>query len=137
MKTFEVTKFNNDVRRVDADAALVEDGRFRRVEVFRLVIAQHPAAKGDDAAPLVADGKDHPIAEAIVDSPRFILHQHPGLFQQGFLLLVGGQLFEQVIPARRCEPEVEPLGNFPGESALLEIVNCAPRLGVLTQLQLD
>jgi hypothetical protein len=50
------------------DAALGEDGAFRRVDVFGglFVAAQDPAAESDDAALFVANGKDQAAAKTVV-----------------------------------------------------------------------
>ena len=55
---------------------LVEHRGFRRVQVLGLVVAEHPAAEGDDPAAAVADREDHPIAEAVVALAAVgVLHQ--------------------------------------------------------------
>ena len=65
-------------------AALGEERGLRRVEIFRLAVAQRPAAEGDDPAAPVADGEDHAPAKTIVrravivrrdDEPRVQHHR--------------------------------------------------------------
>ena len=47
-------------------AALVEERRVGRIEIFGLAVAEDAAAKGDDAAARVADREHQPAAEAVV-----------------------------------------------------------------------
>ncbi len=46
--------------------ALVEHFGFRRIQIFRLLIAEHATAEADDATTQIADWKRDPIAESIV-----------------------------------------------------------------------
>src|SRR5262249_16640199 len=47
-------------------AALLEQRRIRRLQVFWLIVAQSSAAEGDDPAGPVADREDDPAAEVVV-----------------------------------------------------------------------
>ena len=47
-------------------AALAEHRRLGRVEVFRLALVQHAAAKGDHLALEIADGEHDAFAETVV-----------------------------------------------------------------------
>ena len=103
---------------------LVEHGGFGGVEVLRLVVAEHAAAEGDDAAAAVADGEHHAVAEAVVDAAVLgVLDQQAGI-DHGFLLqLVAGHVLVQVVPARRGEAQAEVAGNLAGQAAALEVVH--------------
>ncbi len=60
-------------------ASLVEERGLRRVQVFRLALAQDAPAKGDHPAAAVGDGKDHPAAHAIEDMTVVALADQAGL----------------------------------------------------------
>ncbi len=63
-------------------AALLEDRRVRRVEVFGLAVLDEAAAEGDDAALPVRDRKDHAIAEEIERVAVFGPAQEPRLDEE-------------------------------------------------------
>ncbi len=46
--------------------AFLKQRRVGRVQIFRLVVAQGTAAKGDDPTSAVADREHHPAAEIII-----------------------------------------------------------------------
>jgi len=48
--------------------AFVEQRGFRRIEVFRLPLVEHPAAEADSLALDVLDGEHDAVAEAVVAS---------------------------------------------------------------------
>ncbi len=104
--------------------AFVEYRGFRRVQVLGFVVAQYPAAEGDDTAAAVADREHHAVAEAVIAFAGFgVLDQQAGI-DHGFLLQgVAAQVLEQVVPARRCEAEAEVAGDFAGQATTLEVVH--------------
>ena len=117
-------------------ASLGEDRGFGRVQVLGLVVAEHPAAEGDNAAPLIPDGKHDAVPKPVIGTPGLVLHQHAGLEQQFALLLAAAQGLQEVIPTRRGEAQVKALGNLTGEAALLEVGDGAAGFGVGAQLLL-
>lgn len=94
--------------------ALVKHRGFRGVQVFRLVVAQHPATKGNDAATAVADREHHPVAEAVITLASLgVFHQQAGV-DHGFLLQgVAAQVLVQVVPAWRGEAQAKVASDFP------------------------
>ena len=81
---------------------------FRRVQVFRLVIAQHTAAKGNDAPAAVADREHHPVTEAVIASAGFgVFDQQPGVNHCLLLKGVAAQVLHQIVPAGWGEAEAE------------------------------
>lgn len=104
--------------------ALVEDRSLRGVQVLRLVVAEHPAAEGDDPPAAVADREHHAIAEAVVALAGVaVLHQQAGVEHGLELQVVATQVLEQVVPARRGEAEAEVAGDLAGQAAALQVVH--------------
>ena len=104
--------------------AFMKDRGFRRVQVFRLVVAEYPATESDDAAAGIADREHHAIAEAVIAFAGFgVLDQQAGVDHGLLLQSVAAQMFEQVVPARRREAETEVPGDLAGQSAALEIIH--------------
>ncbi len=114
-------------------AALVEDGGFRRVQVLRLVIAEYAAAEGNNASALVADGKDNAIAKAVVKSVGVVSDQHARVQQLSSRLLALAHGLEQVVPARRSKAQTKAAGDFAGQAAPLQVVDCPAGLCVCAQ----
>src|SRR5262249_54461857 len=63
-----------NVERVERLSLHVE-WRLRRVEVLRLLARERTTAEGDDAALRVADGKEEPAAEAVVEAGARLARQ--------------------------------------------------------------
>ena len=53
--------------------ALVENGGFRAVQVFRFAVAEHPATEADGAPAAIADREDDAIAEFVVGAAGVVL----------------------------------------------------------------
>ena len=77
---------------------------------------------------LVADGKDHPVAKAVVDLARFVLHQHAALHEQFTALGRVSQGLFQVVPARWGEAQVEVPRDVTGQAPPLQVLH-RPRRG--------
>ena len=77
-------------------AAFVEQGCFRRVEVFGLAFVEHAPAKADDLAALAADGKHNAVAKTVVVFAVFVNH-HAAVYQ--CVAGVGLECFGQWLPA--------------------------------------
>src|SRR5215211_5924198 len=79
--------FAGEVEAVEA-AALLEERRFRAVDVFRLAVAEGAAAEADRAAAPVADREDDAVEEVFGQMPAApflaLLHQ-TGLDELGRL----------------------------------------------------
>ena len=57
----------------------MENRRLRRVQIFGFIIAQYPAAKGNDPTPRVKNRKDNAIAKTIVSAAAVIGNQHAAI----------------------------------------------------------
>ena len=71
---------NRTVRTIHAKEklSLVKDRRLRRIEIFRLGIAERTSAEADNAPALIRDGDDDTSAKAIVDPvPTLTPHGKP------------------------------------------------------------
>ena len=94
----------------------------RRVEIFGLVVAQHPTAEGDHPTTAVADGKHHAVAKAVVALAVLgVLDQQSGIDQRLLLKRVAAEVLHQVVPAGRCEAQAEVAGDDAGQPASLEV----------------
>ena len=104
--------------------AFVKDRGFRGVQVLGLVVAQHPATKGDDAATAVADRKHDPVTKTVVTLAGLgVLHQQAGV-DHGFLLQrVTAQVFVEVVPAWWRKAQTEVAGYFTGQASALQVVH--------------
>ena len=101
-------------------AALVEERRIGRVEVFRLARAEDPPAERDDPAARIADRDHQPAAEAVVALTLLGLNQHAGLDQP-----VLAQPVERALERGAAvggEAEAEALDGGRVDAAALEIV---------------
>ncbi|MNQ81694.1 hypothetical protein D3C85_967270 [compost metagenome] len=102
--------------------AFMENRGFRGVQVFRLVVAQYPAAEGDDAPATVADRKHHAVAEAVVAFTAFGVFDQQAGIDHGFLLQgIAAQVLEQVVPARWGKTQAEVPGDFAGQPATFQV----------------
>jgi hypothetical protein len=89
-----------------------------------------PAAEGQDAAAMVGDGEDDPVAETVVGRPALLRRdQQARLHQFAGLGALGDQVVFQSRAAgrRKAEPEARPLGF--GQAAALQIGPRLPALG--------
>ena len=77
---------------VEQGAALVEQGRVGRIEIFGLARAQDPAAEGDHPAARIADREHQPAAEAVIGLALVLLR---GDQQAGLDQLVVAELLER------------------------------------------
>ncbi len=95
--------------------AFVKDRGFRRVQVLWLVVAQHPAAKGDHPSATVADREHHAVAEAVVAFAVLgVLDQQAGVDQSFLLQCVAAEMLHQVVPAGWGEAQAEIPRDHPG-----------------------
>ena len=115
-------------------AALAEDGRFGRIQVLGLLVAEHPAAEADAFALDVADREHHPVAEAVValglaglDLAVLGVDDHQAALGQQRVLVVGKHARERA-PARRRIADAELLGDLARDAAALQVVDGAGRL---------
>ena len=125
-------------------AALAEHGRFRRVQVFGLVVAQHTPTKADALALDVADGKHDPVAEAVVALFVFavfrFMQDHQATFHQQRVVVLREHA-GQAAPPFRGIAQAKLFGHFARQAAALEIGNGAwrilevPAVGVRCLLQ--
>ena len=90
-----------------------------RVEVLGLSLSQHPAAKADDLATRVADGKHDALAEAVVALAVFTGNHQSG--SHGVLGGVVGQHTFQIAPARRRVAQPEMACGLAGDAPFLQV----------------
>ncbi len=90
--------------------ALGEERRVGYVEVFRLLLlgVERPPGEADHPAAVVGEGKDHPIAEAVVKS-ALTPAQYQAQLEERLRVREG---LHQVIPAGEGIPQPEPLYSF-------------------------
>ena len=101
---------------------LVEDHRFRRVEIFRRGIVHDPAAEADHIAAYVNDREHQTIAEAVIERPFcFVLQHQTGLQQLLLGEALGGHGVEQRAPLIRRKAETEARDRIGRQTALGDI----------------
>ena len=88
-------------------AALLEQRRIRRIEVFRLVVAHCTGAERNGTAGTVADRKHDATAEIVVRNAAVLGEaQQPGLGQQRLRVLGGERAAQRLaVIGRPAEPE--------------------------------
>ena len=112
-------------------AALAEDRGFGGVQVLRLFVTQHPAAKANAFALDIADGEHHAVAEAVV---AFFLSAVLGLVQDDQAtfhqqrVVVLREDAGQTAPALGRVAQAKLFGNFARQAAPLQILDGARRL---------
>ena len=104
-------------------APLLEQRRFRRVQILRLALVQDAAAEGDDAATAVMDRKDDAIAEAVVAPPLVVVDDQAG-FGQDLCLVVRKDLLQR-LPVVGGVAEAEARGDFARQAAALQVIDGA------------
>ena len=77
----------------EEDLALVEEGRFPGVQVLGFVIAEGPAAEGDETPPGIVDGDGEPVAQEIDEAAPLAPGGQPRLLDE----VVGEALLPQVV----------------------------------------
>ena len=104
-------------------ATLVEQRRFRGVQIFRAVgLAHHAATEGDDAAAPVLDREHQPIAELVVDTAALAGREHAGHVQRLEAAVAGPDGVLHAIPSVRRVAEAEALDHRGIEAALLQVL---------------
>ena len=104
--------------------AFVKDRGFRGVQVFGLVVAEHPATKSDDAATAVADRKHYPVAKAVVTLAGLGVFDQQASVDHGFLLQrVTAQVFVEVVPAWWRKAQAEVASDFAGQASAFQVVH--------------
>ena len=91
----------------EEELSLVEYGRLRRIEVFRLRVAKRTSAEGDDAPALIRDGDHDAIAEAVIYPPAALTShgkpcRHENMLGYAALLKGIGELRPRV--GREADP---------------------------------
>ena len=91
-------------------SALIEDLRLRRIQIFRLSVAQDPAAEADDASAGVRNRKHDPVPEFFGDASPLVEGHEPARVDVfvgiAFFLLI------RVKPAAPGEAETEIFHGF-------------------------
>ena len=115
-------------------ATLFKQRCLRGVQIFRLALIDHPTTKADHVATLIEDRKHHPVPKPVV-TLALIVVDHEATFGQRR----GGVIFDrrlQSLPVVRCVAQAKFGGDFAGESAILEIVDCLGRFFKLTAIKI-
>jgi hypothetical protein len=107
-------------------AAFREQGRFRRVEVLGLALAQHAAAEADHLAPAVVDREHDPVAKTVVSLAAFPGDDEARRFERR--VVVAGKGGGEGLPRVGGIADPEPGGDRAGKAPLLEIGDGARRL---------
>ena len=110
----------------EQDAALAEDRRLGRVDVFAaglVVDLQHAPAEADGAAEFVADGEHDPAAEPVVEIAFFVGRQQARRFQRLHLGAVAraGRVGQES-PAFRRIADAPVLAGGDVQRAFLEVI---------------
>src|SRR5690606_5160237 len=96
-----------------------------------------PAAKPDNPAAGVADGKHDAVAEAVVEALFIrVVNQHATFNEKMLILDRGSQGFQQIIPARWCKPDAIFFGDLAIQTPALEVIDGHLLARVLAQLLL-
>src|SRR5260221_9920145 len=101
----------------------MEQGGFRRIQVFRLLIGQNAPAERYDLAPAVEDRENDPAREAVVGGATvFRPNQHPGLDRQVFRDRLFLKMRFQSGAAVRSKAEAEALDGLRAQTTPVQIV---------------
>ena len=112
-------------------AALVEQRRLRRVQVFRLALVDDAAAAGDHAAAGIADREHQPVAEAVVMALAALalcavaLDDQTRLGERAAARLVDAEAAQHVVPGIRGVADQEALERRGLEAAARGVVGGA------------
>ncbi len=116
--------------------ALVKQGRFRRVEVFRLTLADHPPAETNQLAAMVLDRKHDSPAKTVVMAPIFFFNGQARLGQQFLCARLSAQHPDQVVPAFGSKTHAKHRCSLAVQAPLLEVIDHLTRIGMLLELLL-
>ena len=101
---------------------LVENLRFRGIQVFRRGIVHDPAAEADDVAPDIDDGEHEPVAEPVVKIPVFLGDRHQARTLQLLIrIALGPHGLAEAVPAVGGEADAESGQRSLGHSPALGI----------------
>ena len=101
--------------------ALGKQRAFGGVQVLGFTSPHHATTKADDLPARVADGKHHPLAEAVV-APAFVTGNHqPGPL--GVFRGIVGQHPLEVAPAGRGIAQPEALGRLAAHAPVLQVLD--------------
>ena len=114
-------------------APLLEQRRFRGIEVFGLACAEHAPAEADRRTAYRKDREHHPVAEAIV-TLAFVLDHQPALNQR--LVVVFRKRRAQRLPVVGRVADAEARRDLAGQSATLQVLDRARRFLQLRAVEL-
>ncbi len=112
-------------------AALVENGRLGRVQVFGFIVPENPTPKGDDTAPAIPDREDNAVPKAVIDPSGVVFDQHARRDGGVFCLFAVPEKTEQVVPARRGKAQTKVAGDDAGQAAIFKVVDGLVAIGML------
>jgi hypothetical protein len=118
--------------------ALLEDGRFGRIDVLAFVISgQHPATERDHAPLLIANRKHQPPAKPIVMAVGVLLaNDQPALLHQRHVIALAGGPIHRVIPLLGRVAETEQLHRLRRDAAFGEVIARDLAAGIIGQHRL-
>src|SRR5213592_3682303 len=106
-------------------AALLEERRLRRVQVFGLSVRDHAPAEADHGAARAEDREHDAVAKAVV-ALAFVLDDEAAFHEGRFRILFKNGL--QRLPVVRGVADAKARGNFTSQPALLQVLNRFGRL---------
>src|SRR6185437_14673233 len=102
-------------------AALGEERRLGRVEIFRLAVADDTAAEGDDATAAITDREHHAVAEIVERRAAVVRLMDEARFDQQRLWKLAGERAFQGLASIRCIAEPEAADGPVVEAAARQI----------------
>ncbi len=105
----------------------VKEGRFGRVEIFRLALLDDPASERDDPAAHIPDREHDAVPKAIVmalaiaDLPTLALDDQTQLRERATLRIATPEAPQHLVPRIRGIADAEVLECFPHQSATLHV----------------
>src|SRR5262249_31617198 len=97
------------------------DGRFGRVEIFGLIIAEGAAAKGDDFGGIVGDRESDAAAEAVEETIVLLITRDEAGLDEERLFVFCAEMTEERVAAAGSEADAETLDGFRVETAIFKI----------------
>ena len=103
------------------DVALRIDRCFRRVEVFRLVVAERAATESNDFSGFVGDGERDTAAEAIEEAAAALIARDQAGFYEKLVGVFCFEDAEECVAAAGCVADAELFDHVFGDAAIFEI----------------
>jgi len=101
---------------------LAKQRRFRRVQIFGVLLPQRPPAERNDSSGEIFNGKDHPTPKAVIKISPLTFREEPGLFRQRQGNLFQFQIILEMPPARQGISQVELLCRLGADPPLVQVL---------------